>query len=206
MARKTIKNPNPTNYDMSNASYRDINSIVYRENEIWKPINFIPNLQEWYYVSNYGRVYSRFTDSLIKPGNRRDGYLIVLLRTKDNSAIAPVIHRLVMMAHKPIANPDDFHVNHIDGIKTHNIITNLEWVTRSENMLHAYHTGLKNPGEAIHFAILNETIVREICRLLEQNYYPTEISRILNLEGHVSLISEIKRRKNWKHISKDYNF
>lgn len=206
MARKTIKNPNPTKNGMSTASYRDINSVAYRPDEIWKPINFIPDLQDWYYVSNYGRVYSRFTDSLIKPTQRTDGYLIVLLRTKDNLAIAPVVHRLVMMAHKPISNPDDFHVNHIDGVKTNNVITNLEWVTRSENMLHAYNTGLKKPGEAVHLAILNETTVREICRLLEQNYYPTEISRILNLEGHVSLISEIKRRKNWKHISKDYNF
>ena len=206
MARKTIKNPSPTFEDMSSASYRDIMPIVHRPGEIWKPISFIPNLQDWYYVSNYGRVYSRFTNLLIKPTQRTDGYLIVLLRTKDNLAVALAIHRLVMMAHKPIANPDDFHVNHIDGVKTNNTITNLEWVTRSENMLHAYNTGLKKPGEAVHFNKINEATVHEICRLLEQNYYPTEISRMLNLENHVSLIREIKRRKNWKHISKDYDF
>ena len=206
MARKTIKVENPTQEQMSSAQYRDIIPAVHRPEEIWKPINFISNLQDWYYVSNYGRVYSRFTGLLIKPDKRRDGYLIVLLRTKDKLAVALVVHRLVMMAHKPISNPDDFHVNHIDGVKTNNIITNLEWVTRSENMIHAYRIGLKKPGEAVHLSIINEATVREICKLLEQNYYPTEISRILNLENHVSLISEIKRRKNWKHISKDYDF
>ena len=206
MARKTIKIENPTQKQMSSGRYRDIIPVVHRPEEIWKPINFISNLQDWYYVSNYGRVYSRFTGLLIKPVKRRDGYLIVLLRTKDNLAVALVVHRLVMMAHKPISNPDDFHVNHIDGIKTNNIITNLEWVTRSENMIHAYSIGLKKPGEEVHFSIITEDTVREICKLLEQSYYPTEISRMLNLENHVSLIREIKRRKNWKHISKDYDF
>lgn len=206
MARKTIKVENPTQEMMSKASYRDFKSPAYRMGEIWKPVTGIPNLQDWYYVSNYGRIYSRFTGLLIKPAQRRDGYLIVLLRTKDNLPIALTVHRLVIMAHKPISNPDDFHVNHIDGVKTNNIITNLEWVTRSENMLHAYRIGLKKPGEAVHLSIINEATVHEICKLLEQNYYPTEISRMLNLENHVSLISEIKRRKNWKHISKDYDF
>ena len=206
MARKTIKNPSPTFEDMSSASYRDIMPIVHRPGEIWKPISFIPNLQDWYYVSNYGRVYSRFTGLLIKPNLITSGYLRVSLYGENNTMIPVLVHRVVMITFNPIPNPDDFQVNHIDGNKLNNNIDNLEWVTRSENISHAYQTGLKKPGEAVNFAKINEATVHEICKLLEQNYYPTEISRILNLENHVSLINEIKRRKNWKHISKDYDF
>lgn len=79
MARKTIKNPNPTNYDMSTASYRDKKSIGYRLDEIWLPIINVPNLQDWYYVSNYGRIYSKFTNLLIAPRFIGRGYLTVTL-------------------------------------------------------------------------------------------------------------------------------
>lgn len=136
MARKTIKNENPTNYDMSNASYRDKRSIAHRRNEIWKPVTEIPELQDWYYVSNYGRVYSKFTNLLIAPRFIGRGYLVVTLRTKDNKQIDILVHRLVMMAFKPIDHQELFQVNHIDGIKTRNCYSNLEWVTQEENMAH----------------------------------------------------------------------
>ena len=206
MARKTMKVENPTQEMMSKSSYRDFKSPVYRMGEIWKPVTGVPNLQDWYYVSNYGRVYSRFTGLLIKPCMLNSGYLSVMLYDKNNTGVRLLVHRLVISTFNPIANSDDFHVNHIDGNKINNYIDNLEWVTRSENTLHAYRTGLMKAGEANNFCKINEATVHEICKLLEQNYYPTEISRMLNLQGHRTLISEIKRRKNWKHISKDYDF
>ena len=55
------------------------------------------------------------------------------------------VHRLVAMAF--IGKPYKDMVNHIDGSKTNNSVDNLEWVTRSENELHAYSTGLKSSTE-----------------------------------------------------------
>lgn len=207
MARKTIKNLNPTNYDMCTASYRDKRSVVYRINEIWLPITAIPNLQDWYYISNYGRVYSKFTNLLIAPRFIGRGYLSVTLRTKDNKPIDILVHRLVMMTFDPISNPEDYQVNHKNGIKTKNSYSNLEWVTQTENMIHAYQHGLRKPGEYNNFCFITESKAIEICKLLKTKKYTTkEIAKFVNLEGHEPLITQIKLRHNWKHISKDYNF
>ena len=61
---------------------------------------------------------------------------------KDGSGTTHYVHRLVAQAHIP--NPSKKReVNHKDGVRTNNLMTNLEWVTRTENALHAIQTGLK---------------------------------------------------------------
>lgn len=207
MARKTMKVENPTQEMMSKASYRDKTSPVYRIGEEWRPVTTIPNLQDWYYVSNYGRVYSRFTNLLIAPRYIGRGYLTVTLRTKDNKPIDILVHRLVMMTFEPIDNPEDYQVNHKDGIKIRNHYDNLEWATQEENIKHAYDIGLRQPGENHNFAIISEEKAIEICKLLEQKKYMIkEIAKMVGLEGHEALIVQIKLKHNWKHISKDYDF
>lgn len=61
--------------------------------------------------------------------------------SKSNKAKSHMVHRLV--AQTFIDNPNSHPaVNHINGVKTDNEATNLEWCTYSENMQHAYRTGL----------------------------------------------------------------
>ena len=56
-----------------------------------------------------------------------------------------LIHALVMEAFVGLP-PKDHEVNHRDGVKSHNDLDNLEYVTRSQNMIHAYAIGLREKG------------------------------------------------------------
>ncbi len=69
------------------------------------------------------------------------GYPWITLQCKNQRKQA-CIHRLIALAFIP--NPENkATVNHIDGNKTNHSISNLEWATQSENILHAFRTGLK---------------------------------------------------------------
>lgn len=98
-----------------------------------------------YQVSPDGMVRNAKTLRVLKP-KKAKGYLQVSLGAGNYS----YIHRLVAQAFIP--NPDELpQVNHLDGIKSNNAVTNLEWCSASGNLKHAYETGLldgtacKNP-------------------------------------------------------------
>ena len=80
------------------------------------------------------------------PSTGRDGsqgYLVVNLRKNHMSWVAQV-HRLVAMAFIP--NPHNLPtVNHIDGNKHNNKVSNLEWVSYGDNNIHALSNGLRQP-------------------------------------------------------------
>ena len=74
---------------------------------------------------------------------RDDGYLVVNLHKDGVSDVVPV-HLLVARNFLPNTNNLPT-VNHIDGNKLNNNVTNLEWVTYSENNVHALRMGLRKP-------------------------------------------------------------
>lgn len=106
--------------------------------EIWKPIEGYDGIYE---VSNKGRVRSYYNN---KHGMRKKPRIIkglsglyetVALR-KNGKNNTQNVHRLVAQAFIP--NPNNLkEVNHIDGNKKNNIVTNLEWVSHKSNMVHA---------------------------------------------------------------------
>ena len=108
----------------------------------------LPQLIEWadvlgyeglYSVSTDGQVYTYKYKKILKPRRKR-GYLNVSL-SKNKKRKEFKVHRLVATAFIPNTNNKE-QVNHIDGDKNNNEVTNLEWVTQSENITHSYGLGL----------------------------------------------------------------
>jgi hypothetical protein len=118
--------------------------------ENWKDIQGFEGL---YQISDMGRVKSieravtcgkgrRVVKERIKrPGMQNKGYVVYNL-FKNSKCCPRLLHALI--AKHFIDNPNNYpEVNHLNGIKTDNRIENLEWVTYSMNIKHAYDTGLR---------------------------------------------------------------
>jgi hypothetical protein len=104
--------------------------------EKWITIREHPN----YEVSNRGNVRNKRNGYILKPQlNRKDGYHRVSLNGKRY-----YVHRLVADAFFD-GEHQEMDVNHIDGNRLNNDLTNLEWCTRKENIKHTYINGLKYP-------------------------------------------------------------
>ena len=95
------------------------------------------------YVKNRGNFMRRLTGKTMEQTVAANGYCVVNLR-KNRTSNVVCVHRLVSEAF--IENPEHKEtVNHIDGNKLNNNVTNLEWSTYSENNTHALKTNLRKP-------------------------------------------------------------
>lgn len=101
----------------------------------WKQIDGYEN----YLISDEGEVFSKYMGQKNTLSIRKDGYVVTGL-WKNNKSKNVYVHRLVMEAFN--SEFEDETVNHIDGDKTNNHISNLEWSTYAENNRHAIETGL----------------------------------------------------------------
>lgn len=178
--------------------------------EVWKPVI---GFEKQYEVSSLGKIRNLdknitsklgkmvlIKGKLLKPGLDKDGYVRMrfCLGSKQNDIVGKSIgvHIVVAMAfiNNPLNKP---LINHKNGIKTDNRIDNLEWCTSSENVQHAYDTGLacSKKGEKCHKSKLKEDDIVSI-RNSTKSY--NELSVYYNVT--VSAIRLIIQRKNWKHI------
>jgi hypothetical protein len=122
--------------------------------EVWQPVR---GYEGRYEVSDTGQV--KGPRGPRKPSFHSKGYVQVNLHN-DGTRKWFYVHRLV--ATHFIPNPNHCaQVNHKDGNKTNNVVSNLEWCTASENAIHAVRLfGLH--GEKIPNAKLTSTQVRAI--------------------------------------------
>lgn len=162
--------------------------------EVWKDINGYEGL---YQVSNLGNVKSLKygKERILKPDVSKFGYLFVDL-CKNNICKSFRVHRLVAIVFIPnLENKEQ--VNHINGIKTDNMVQNLEWVTAKENIQHAYDNGLKyaQKGEKhINSKLTNE----QVLSIKKDNRTQKEIAKDYNVS--FQQISRIKRGERWNHL------
>lgn len=97
----------------------------------------------YYKIDENGNVYSIRQNRILTPKNNHDGYLRIQLYNHGTCEFV-MIHRLV--AEEFLSNPENKpFINHKDGNKQNNNFDNLEWVTQSENIQHAWNTGLSTP-------------------------------------------------------------
>lgn len=104
--------------------------------EEWHAIDGFENYQ----VSNNGDIVGKRGSMKQRVSTR--GYMMVGLRNGSDKQTMFLVHRLV--AEYFIPNPEGKrYVNHIDGNKKNNNVSNLEWVTQSENQIHDYNHHLQ---------------------------------------------------------------
>lgn len=179
--------------------------------EIWKDI---PGYEGLYQASTLGMVknLSRYVNTkwvtkrpvqekILKPQTSKvTGYCSVAIQSNRRY----LVHRLVGLTF--IDNPQNKPcINHKDGNKLNNCVDNLEWATYSENSVHSYENKLQLPvcGEKHGLSKLNNKIVSDIISLLKEGKTLSDISIKTGVDK--SLISNIKNKRNWKHLSSNYN-
>ena len=101
----------------------------------WRDVKAYEGL---YRVSSDGQVFSARSGKILKPHINTKGYARHWLQRDGQKAF--FTHRLVAVA---FLGASDLQVNHIDGDKSNNRVENLEWCSGSDNVKHAYRTGLK---------------------------------------------------------------
>lgn len=158
----------------------------------WKPIAG----WEDYSVSDSGLVYSHRRNRLLKIWDVKGEYPRATLN-KGNKKKSFTVHRLVASAF--IENPlNKKTVNHKDGNKNNCHVSNLEWATMSENMIHAVNTGLfKVPylgqGEIHPSAKLSNVDIEMIKVLVKHDFTMEQIAARFHV--HQTHISSIKLNK-----------
>jgi hypothetical protein len=168
--------------------------------EEWKPV---VGCENWYEVSSYGRVRRVKCSTCGNPGSilkhyySDPGYARVTLPVKGKCRRSFYVHHIVAKAFLG-PRPKGMTINHIDGDKQNPAVSNLEYITKSEDIAHAYRLGLRRRGEHHPHAKLTEEEarqIRQLCGKMTQQ-------RVANKFGvSPTVVRAIWIGKTWKHQS-----
>lgn len=154
---------------------------------------------QFYYATEDGHIYSSKSKKFISERTTNRGYNVVNLSI-DGKCKTFSVHRLIAQAYIP--NPNNFPtVNHKNGIKTDNRIENLEWVTFSENIIHAMETGLLVPakGKNTKHGRFDEKDINEIRKLYSDGLSQYKIAELYNVTR--GTIQQIVNKRTYSYIS-----
>lgn len=177
--------------------------------EEWKTIPGYANHE----ASNYGNIrsidhYVPFHDVNTKSISKRliigririlestkHGYLAVRLISKGKLLS---VHRLIALSFIPNAEGHEM-INHIDGNRKNNMVTNLEWCNGSHNIKHSFNIGRSRKWGANKGRVgLDECQVLTIKSLLSDKFTQRRIAEYFKVSA--STINDIKKGKSWGHL------
>lgn len=137
--------------------------------------------EEWRKVSNYGAAVSSFgryrniygVTSTPSPG--KNGYVTIRFDGKSHK-----IHRVIATAFNLPQKENEDQIDHIDGDRSNNKVSNLEWVTRSENVSRSYQNNKERKSNAVR---LCRPVAARLLGASEWTSYSgvMEAERVLNI-------------------------
>lgn len=160
-----------------------------KENPIeWR---VIPEFEK-YEVSSNGQVRRIDTQYILKPFKSKWGYLMVDLSIQGKRT-RKTVHRLVA---ETFLGVSDLPVNHRDGSKTNNALSNLEFVTHSENSQHAYDSGLR---EAPQNSDLSKDDIMDIVERINEGEKQKDIAHEYSLSPQA--VCDIMHGRTWPDVT-----
>ena len=162
------------------------------ELEIWKDIQ---GYEGYYQISNLSKIKSLRNNRLLNIFKGSLGYMQITL-SKEGKYKVHLVHRLLAIAFIPNFENKP-QINHIDGVRFNNSLSNLEWCSCSENALHAHRIGLHKRPNGMNAP--NRKLDIKDVELIRENYKnkkfnQRELSEIFNVcNGHISDIINYKR-------------
>jgi len=150
------------------------------QDEIWKEIIGF----EKYKISNYGRVIG-CNGGILKFSKSHNGYTNLCVYNKGKKATLR-IHRIVAYNFIPnLENKPD--VNHKDGVKSNNHVNNLEWCTKSENMIHSIRVLGRKIYEPEHKKYGESPRARKVIQYSKDNKFIKEYESISEIQLYMNI-------------------
>jgi hypothetical protein len=149
-----------------------------------------------YEASDLGRIRRKEDGMIVAQRTNKHGYVNVNLRIRKGFRKTAILSRAVYSAFNgPI--PAGLAVNHIDGNKSNNVLSNLEAITNSENARHAYRIGLRsNAGENNPRAKFTADQIKSIRAGKRRPGYVTSVANEYGVTD--TTVSRILNGKHWK--------
>jgi len=146
-----------------------------------------------YSADENGRIFSHITNKYLKQ-YFNVGYYKITLR-KNGKPKTFYVHRLI--AETYLGKRENMIVNHIDGDRTNNHVSNLEWISQSENVIHAIKIGLMcvPKGEEHYNSKLTQEDVNEIRKQYNNGIKQNVLAKTYKVS--TVQIHNIIRYKSW---------